>query len=210
MRKILFLLAFLLLIINESTLNGQSKYYRRSEPKFGYGIKAGVNISTQSTPSKDANYDLRNIIRFNGGGYCNYFFNKFLAVQPELLISGKGVHWKDFYDERKDILTYMDIPLLIRYQPVRVINIHAGPQIGIRLRAMQKDLETGIKTKINDYYKTFDYAIVCGVEANLPNHVNLTVRYVLGITSATTDLIYVDKWFNKFLQFSAGFRFSGR
>ncbi len=75
---------------------------------------------------------------------------------------------------------------------------------------MQKDLETGIKTKINDYYKTFDYAIVCGVEANLPNHVNLTVRYILGITSATTDLIYVDKWFNKFLQVSAGFRFSGR
>jgi Outer membrane protein beta-barrel domain len=210
MRKILFLFVILLLIASDFVAIGQSKYYRRSEPKFGYGIKAGVNISTQSTTSKDANYDLKNIIRFNVGGYCNYFFNKFLAVQPELLVSGKGVHWKDFYDDRKDILTYIDIPLLIKYQPVRYINIHAGPQIGLRVRAMQKDLETGIKTKINDYYRTTDFGVACGVEANLPNHVNLTVRYVFGITSATTELLYVDPWFNNFLQFSAGFRFSGR
>jgi hypothetical protein len=210
MKKLLFLLVFQILITNGFEVNGQSKYYRKSEPRFGYGIKAGLNISSQSTPHKDANYDLKNIIRFNGGGYCNYFINKFLAVQPELLVSGKGVHWKDFYDEMKDILTYVDIPVLVKYQPIKVINIHAGPQVGIRVRAMQKDLETGIKTKINEYYKTFDFSLVCGVEANLPNRVNLTVRYVLGLSSATTDLLYIDPWHNNFLQVSAGYRFSGR
>jgi hypothetical protein len=210
MKKILFLLVFVLFITNGFVVKAQSKYYRKSEPRFGYGIKAGLNISSQTTPSKDASYDLKNIIRFNVGGYCNYFINKILAVQPELLVSGKGVHWKDFYDEMKDILTYVDIPVFIRYQPVKFINFHAGPQIGIRVRAMQKDLKTDIKSKINEYYKTFDFGLACGVEANLPNRVNLTVRYVFGISSATTDLLYIDPWRNNFLQVSAGYRFSGR
>jgi hypothetical protein len=210
MKKSLFLLVLLLLIADGFEVYGQSKYYKKSEPGFGYGIKAGVNISSQSTTSTDANYDLRNIIRFNAGGYCNYFINRILAVQPELVVSGKGVHWEDFYDEMKDILTYVDIPVLVRYQPVKVINFHAGPQAGIRVRAMQKDLDTGVKTKINEYYKTFDFGFVFGVEANLPNRINLTVRYVLGISSATTDLLYVDPWRNNFLQVSAGYRFSGR
>jgi hypothetical protein len=151
-------------------VEGQNKYFRRSEPKFGYGIKAGMNISGQSTNVSGTNYDIQNIVRYNGGGYCNYFFYKFLAVQPELMISGKGVHWKDFYDNMKDILTYVDIPLMIKYQPVRFVNIQVGPQIGFRVKAIQKDMETDSKKEINDYYKFIDYGLACGVEANLPNH----------------------------------------
>jgi hypothetical protein len=120
------------------------------------------------------------------------------------------VHWKDFYDDMKDLLTYIDIPLIIKYQPARFVNIQAGPQIGFRLRAMQKDLETEVKTKINDYYNFFDLGVACGVEANLPNRINLTVRYVFGISPATTDVLYIDPWYNNFLQLSLGYRIRGR
>ncbi len=210
MKKNLFCIALLLMIVSSIVVEGQNKYFRRSEPKFGYGIKAGVNISSQSTNVSSADYDIQNIVRYNGGGYCNYFFYRFLAVQPELMLSGKGVHWKDFYDDMKDILTYIDIPLLIRYQPVQFVNIQAGPQIGFMVRAMQKDMGTGVKQQINDYYNFFDFGVAFGVEANLPNHINLTVRYVFSLSPSTTDVLYVDPWYNNFLQFSLGYRLSGR
>lgn len=202
---ILVLLNFLFLIVE-----GQPGRYRRSEPKFGYGIKAGVNLSGQSTTTSGLDYDIQNIVRYNAGGYCNYFFYKVFAIQPELILSGKGVHWKDFYDDMKDILTYIDIPLLIKYQPSKYFNVHAGPQIGFRIRAMQKDMETGEKTNINDYYNLLDYGVAAGVEANLPNRFNLNVRYVFGLFSATTDVQYIDPWYNNFLQFSVGYRLQGR
>ncbi|MDP4223903.1 MAG: porin family protein [Bacteroidota bacterium] len=210
MRRIFFFFSLLAFIISNSLTEAQSKYYMKKEPKLGYGVKAGVNISSQSTPHMESDYVLKNIIRFNVGGYCNYFFNKSLAIQPELDISGKGTHWQDYYDNMKDILTYIDIPVLIRYQPIKFLNIEAGPQAGIRVSAVQKDMKTGSHKNINEYYKTFDYGVAFGVEANLPNRVNISVRYVVGIASATTELLYVDPWFNKFLQVSAGFRIKGR
>jgi hypothetical protein len=208
MKKYFIFLIFLSFFF--PAIDGQSRKFRRAEPKFGYGVKAGVNISSQSTTNKEANYDIRDIVRYNGGGYCNYYVYKFLAIQPELMLSGKGVHWKDFYDDMKDILTYIDIPLIIKYQPAKFINIQAGPQIGFRLKAMQKDMETAVKTEINDYYYGLDYGLACGVEANLPNNVNLTVRYVFGLAPATTDVLYVDPWYNNFLQLSLGYRLKGR
>jgi hypothetical protein len=198
------------MITGSFVVDGQNKYYRRSEPKFGYGVKAGVNFSGQSTTVSGADYDIQKIMRYNGGVYCNYFFYKFLGIQPELMISGKGVHWKDFYDDMKDILTYIDIPIMIRYQPIRYINIQAGPQVGFRVRATQKNMETGVKSEINDYYNFLDYGLACGIEANLPNRINLTVRYVFSFSSSTTDVLYIDPWFNNFLQFSLGYRIKGR
>jgi hypothetical protein len=210
MKRNLFYIAFMLMIVSSLVVKGQNKYYRRSEPKFGYGLKGGVNLSSQSTNVSGADYNTQNIVRYNGGGYCNYFFYKFLGVQPELMISGKGVHWKDFYDDMKDILTYVDIPLMIKYQPVRYVNIQVGPQIGFIVRAMQKDMETDLKKEITDYYNFTEYSLACGVEANLPNHINLTVRYVFGLSPATTDLLYIDPWYNNFLQISVGYRLRGR
>ncbi len=210
MKKNFICIALLLMFVSSFPVVGQNKYFRRTEPKFGYGIKAGVNVSGQSTNVKGTNYDIQNIVRYNGGVYCNYFFYKFLGIQPELMISGKGVHWKDFYDNMKDILTYIDIPLMIKYQPVRFVNIQAGPQVGFRIRAMQKDMETGAKKEINDYYNFLDFALAGGVEANLPNNINLNVRYVFSLSPSTTDVLYIDPWFNNFLQFSLGYRFMGR
>lgn len=205
-----FLIFIIILLEWFPVINGQPRKFRRSEPKFGYGVKGGVNVSSQYTTANNADYDIRNIIRYNGGGYVNYFFNKYFAVQPELLLSGKGVHWKDFYDDKKDILTYLDIPLMAKYQPFEFLNIQAGPQLGVMVRAMQKDKETGIKAKINEDYKVFDFSLAVGVEGNLPNRINLTFRYILGLSSATTDLLYIDPWYNSILQLSLGYRFNGR
>ncbi len=210
MKRKVFLIVLILYSLSIMVAEGQSRYYRKKQPKFGYGVKAGINYAGQSTTNKAAEYDLSNIIGINGGAYCNYFLLKSFAVQSELMISGKGSHWKDAYDNEKDMLTYLDLPILFRYQPLRFLNVHSGPQIGLKLNAKQKDMKTGTRININEYYQPFDYGFVFGVEANLPKNLNFTLRYVLGLFSATTDVMYVEPWKNNLLQFSIGYRIRGR
>jgi hypothetical protein len=206
------LIIFLLMLIDTSDVYAQgNRYnYKKLESKFGYGIKAGVNMAYQSSSAQSADINVKNILGINAGGYCNYFPLKLLGVQAELMLSGKGAHWSDFYDDMKDIITYLDIPLLIKYQPARFINVHMGVQAGFRLSARQKDLKTGIRADIKDYYNFSEYCLTGGVEANLPNKINLTLRYVYGLTSATNEVQYIEPWTNKLVQFSVGYRFSGR
>jgi len=173
------------------------------------GIKAGINISDQVTSGTGENVNVRSILRFHGGAYFTYSVLDKLAVQPELLFSGKGSDWDDPAYNVKDLLTYIDIPVLIRYQLVKIVNIHAGPQFGYLLSATQKDKSSGDVINIDDYYKKPDLGLVLGVEANLPYRINFTIRYVIGLIPTTTDVEYIEPWLNNFFQISVGFRIKG-
>jgi hypothetical protein len=189
--------------------NAQSRHFKKPQPKLGAGVKAGLNYTSQYTSSAST-VDFKNIIGINVGAYCNYFLLYFLAIQPELMLSGRGSHWKNQYYNAKDVLTYIDLPILIKYQPVKLFNIHAGPQFGYLVSAMQTDFGNNLKTNIMDYYYKFDLGLAFGVEANFPLNFNLTVRYVLGLNTATTGSQYTEAWKNKFLQISLGYRLLGR
>lgn len=184
-----------------------------AQPAIGFGVKAGINISKQSTSIETQNVeaiDLKGLLRLNGGAWFSLFITDRLAVQPELLISGKGTDWNDPSYNVRDLLTYVDLPVMIRYQVIKLVNIQAGPQIGYLLVAKQKDNASGDVIKINDYYKKPDFAIAVGVEANLPAKINVTARYVFGLTHVTTDVQYIDPWINNFFQLSVGYRLIGK
>jgi len=215
MKKKVILLILILSTANILIVEGQSRYFRKKQPKLGYGIKAGINYAWQSTTNKEMEDGTYSIVGINAGGYSNYFIRKQFAVQAELMVSGKGSGWKyeesEYVEDIKDILTYIDLPIMIRYQPAKFVNFHAGPQIGIKLNALQRDMEAGTKININEYYLAFDYGALLGVEANLPYNLNLTLRYVYGLFSANnTNFKYHDPWKNNFVQFSIGYRFRGQ
>jgi hypothetical protein len=210
MKKHIFFLVLISFALTCFSAEAQRKYLKRSEPDFGLGVKAGLNYANQSTSSQGTNIDVQSIIGINGGVYCNYFLFDFLAVQPEIMISGKGLHWKDQFYDAQDILTYIDMPILIKYQPIKMFNIHAGPQFGYRLSAWQKNLDNGQKTDIKDYYKNFDLGVAFGVEANLPFKINLTIRYVLGLSTVYNGTENNEQWKNNFFQVSAGYRILGK
>jgi hypothetical protein len=210
MKKQLFLLLLTSLLLSFSSADGQLKYYRKVEPKFSAGVKAGLNFANQSTSGESENIDIESIVGINGGVYCNYYLFDFLAVQPEFMVSGKGVHWSDLTYDAKDILTYIDMPVLIKYEPVKLINIHVGPQIGYLLSAKQKNLDNGEEININDYYKNFDLGLAFGIEGNFPFRLSLTIRYVLGLKNVTTGTGYSVPWKNNFFQISAVCRILGR
>ncbi len=209
MKKTFFLLV-LLVIVNISMVEGQTRFLRRPPSKFGYGLKGGLNLAWQSSPGNKANVVVKDIIGFNAGGYCNYFLYRQIAVQAELLASIRGSHWKDFYNDMRDNVTYLDLPLLFKYQPHRYINLQAGPVLSARINATQKDLEAKVKSDITDYYKPFEFAVTAGAEVTFPAKINATVRFVYGLTPATTQVEYVDPWYNSAIVVSVGYRFAGR
>jgi hypothetical protein len=231
MKKLAFLLLLTFFIFNFSSANaqsgqikksqselcsygnsqpGHSGHFKKDKPKFGAGVKAGLNYSNQYITGGSGSVDFKSIIGINAGAYCNYFFMDFLAIQPELMVSGKGSHWTNQYYDAQYNLTYIDFPVLIRFQPVPLINIQAGPQISYLLIANQKDIGTNLKTNVTGNFYQLDFGLAFGVEANLPYKVNLTVRYVLGLNTATTGTLYTETWNNKYFQVSLGYRILGR
>jgi hypothetical protein len=200
MKKCFFALIFTILTGALLQVSAQSN--------IGFGVKAGVNISSQRTPDEGEFVEMGGLLRINGGAWFNYFITDRFAIQPELLVSGKGSNWDDpNYDVR---ISHIDLPVLIRYQIIDLLNVHAGPQVGYLLSARQKDNATGDVIKINDYYKKPDLGLVVGIEANLPVNINITVRYVFGLIPTTTEEVYIDPWLNNFFQISAGYRFMGK
>jgi len=204
----LFLLVFLIFSI--SSVDAKPKHLRKSHPNIGFGVKAGLNYASQSSTVSTPDVDLSSIIRMNGGAYFNYFFLKSLAIQPELMLSGKGTHWQDPYYNAKDVLTYLEMPILIKFQPVDLLNFHIGPDFSYLVKATQKDLDNNQSADIKDYYKKFDLGLAFGIEATLPFRVYITIRYVLGLKTATTDTQYDTPWKNNFFQISAGYRILGK
>lgn len=177
--------------------------------QFGAGIKGGLNLATQSTTGEGAGVSVRQLIGYNGGVYGNLFLTDMFGIQAELGVCSRGSDWDDDYYNVKDLLTYIDLPLLLKFQPIKYANVHVGPQFGYLLAAKQEDKTDGEKTDIRDWYNSLDVGLAFGAEANLPFRVNFTVRYVLGLVSATNDVEYIDPWRNNFLQFSLGFRLIG-
>lgn len=180
-----------------------------AQPDFGAGVKGGINLATQSTTGDGENVAVRQLIGYNAGVYGNVFITDFLGIQAELLAVSRGSDWDDPYYNVKDLLTYIDLPLLIKFQPVKYANIHVGPQFGYLLAAKQEDKDDGDVRDIMEWYNPLDVGLAFGAEANLPFRVNFTVRYVVGLVSATNDVEYIDPWRNNFLQFSLGYRIIG-
>jgi hypothetical protein len=176
---------------------------------MGAGVKGGINLATQSTTGSDEGIAVRQLLGYNAGVYGNLFVTDKLALQTELMISTRGSDWDDIYYNVKDLLTYIDLPLLFKYQPIKYANVHIGPQFGYLLAAKQEDKDDGEITDIKEWYNPLDVGLVLGAEANLPFRINFTVRYVIGLVSASNDVEYQDPWKNNFLQLSLGFRIIG-
>lgn len=210
MRRVHPIVFLLLLIVNFTIVDSQTMFNRRFQPRYLFGIKAGVNVASQYSPHTKEVFEVKSIVGFTAGGYYSYFINRVIAVQPELSISIKGSHWREFnysQEEAKDILTYFDLPLLIKYQPYNLISFHAGPQLSYLARAMQYDYNTKLKGAIEDYYKLLDVGVVLGIEANLPDNIDLTLRYFRGIMSVYAPGGYNYQSYNNYFQFTAGYRF---
>lgn len=185
MKKIILSIAIISFIAISAQTNAQG---------IGVGIKGGANFANQSITSIDT--DMKT--GFHGGAYVVLAFSDKWAIQPELLYSGQGSEWPD----SKADFNYMSIPVLLRYKPLSVLSIEAGPQFSTLLSAKVGGDD------IKDDIKNSDFGLAVGATAHLPLGLNAGLRYVWGFTNVS-DLPTDDEVKNTMVQLFVGWTLIG-
>ncbi len=171
---------------------------------FELGAKAGLNLSTQTTKGAATNVDSQFKPGFHAGAYGNFFFLEKVAAQVELMYSRKGSKWSDPYFSGQDNLSYVDIPVLVRFQVLDLVNVYAGPQFSFMTCAKQiPDGEEAIDA--SGYYKSTDFGVVVGAELNLSMKLSIGIRYIEGFSVTTESTYYIDQWKNRVIQVSLSY-----
>ena len=183
MRNVYLLSAvFTFLIIFLST-------HRTIAQDWGFGIKGGINFSNINV---DGGSDPDGKVGVHLGVFGNTPINvdENLFVQPELLFSLLGV---------EDLnLTYITLPVVIKYYIVEQFSIHGGLQLGV-LVAGEDDAD--------DFLTTIDLGVPLGAEFDVNENFGLGLRYVIGATDINDIDGDEDDYYNRVFQLFASYRF---
>jgi hypothetical protein len=141
------------------------------------GLKAGVNFANQIYSGGSLSASADNRTGFHGGAYLNISFSDKFGIQPELLYSSQGSKLADI-DYKIDYLT---LPVMIKFNPAPIFNIHFGPQFGFLVSAKRDDND------LKDAMKDLDLGAGLGVGVDLPMGLGLSARYVFGLSDTSDD-----------------------
>ncbi len=94
----------------------------------GVGIKAGANFSNYSSD----NYSTSSVTKYHVGAYVNINFSEKWGVRPEVLWSSQGAEIEGVGNFNTDFVT---VPIMLRWKPVELIFIEAGPQFNFLTNA---------------------------------------------------------------------------
>ncbi|HLV23683.1 MAG TPA: porin family protein [Moheibacter sp.] len=173
----------------------------QSDAQVKFGVKAGPQL-TNLVGNDDV--DASSKFGFHAGAYANIRFSDQLAFQPELLYSMQGAEQEDTYEEfgityhneDKIELSYINIPLMLKWYAYDGLNFEFGPQIGFNVAAKAKGdstattEDTTISTSYDediDDIETVDFGLNIGAGYEMPMGLNFGIRYGLGLTEIVKD-----------------------
>ncbi len=161
---------------------------------IGIGIKAGANFANQDV--KDVT--IKSVTDFLVGGYVNLNFTDKFGITPEVLYSAYGSKWNN----SKVDLDYVSIPVMLRFKPISLISLEAGPQFGFLTKAHVESVGD-----VKDQLKNNDFGLALGAGLHLPLGLNVGARYVFGFTNISDVSTETIK--NRTLQIYAGWTLFG-
>lgn len=142
---------------------------------IGIGVKAGANFANLNFEEPDVSPE--SVTNFHFGGYLNLNLSDKFGITPEVLFSSQGSE----LDGVKFDMTYIAIPVMLRFKPVNFLFIEAGPQFSFLTKAeMSFD---GDVEDIKEQLKNNDFGLGFGAGVNLPLGFNAGARYVLGFSN---------------------------
>lgn len=151
------------------------------------GLKGGMNFASISGDSTTGLSSLSGAVF---GGSVAFPIGTSLAFQPELLYSGKGTAIEEFGISFDLKLTYLEIPVLIKYNipttSTVTPSLYAGPSIGLLLSAdlLGVDVKDLLGFNSTDIGLTFGGGL--GV-ATGSGKLTFDARYTLGLTDIDDD-----------------------
>jgi hypothetical protein len=163
-----------------------------------FGVKAGVNYANQNGSNitvNSTNYDTEAITSYHAGLIAEVKLTDGFSIQPELLYSTQGATYKNAFEEFKNEVGYLSIPLLAKIHLNKTFSLDLGPQASFLLSERNN-------FDVNNA-ETFEFAAVGGLGINITKNFFLQGRYVLGLSEASKEAEVK----NSALQVSAGFTF---
>ena len=138
------------------------------------GIKAGVNITNFTGGNFDAVKKKSNV-GFHGGGFLNIAFGS-LSIQPEALISTQGAKIDSVNGSYDWKLTYVTVPIMVKYRMTSGFYLEAGPQFGFKVG---EDIGN---TTIDNFAKDLDLSIGAGLGFQTKGGLGIGARYLAGLS----------------------------
>lgn len=174
----------------------------QTDAQVKFGVKAGPQIT--NLIGDDSGDDRQAKVGVNVGAYANIRFSEQLAFQPELQYSLQG----NKYTEREEILgttykyenkanlSYINLPLMLKWYAYDGLNFEFGPQVGFNVGAKYKttaiatNSEGTVTTESDgdiDDIETVDFGLNIGAGYELPMGLNFGLRYTHGLTDIVKD-----------------------
>jgi hypothetical protein len=155
-----------------------------------FGLKVGLNMATLNGDVEDM--DMKSAL--HAGAFLNLKLNKKFAISPEILFSQQGAKT----DEGRLSLDYVNIPVLVKINPVKVLNIHFGPQLGFLLSAKEDNDD------VKELFNSSDLSFAGGLGLDLPLGVIAGARYNVSLGNIMNDEGF--KLTHQYFQFYVGYR----
>ena len=165
---------------------------------FQIGAKAGVNISN-FTGGNFEDVSKSALVGFHIGGLINFMFGSSVSLQPEVLFSTQGAKLEKAGVEEDFKVSYVNIPIMLKYKFNGGFYLEAGPQFGFLNKAELNG------NSIEDNIKKSDVSLGLGVGWDLPIGLKLDARYNMGLTDNSDDPAY-ETIKSQVFQLSLGFR----
>ncbi|MDP8221581.1 MAG: porin family protein [Candidatus Stygibacter frigidus] len=196
------------------------------------GIKGGLNLtnfSISGDTSDDPEFlDYHSRLDFCLGGFLEYEIEQKMFLQPEILYTRKGathefhggvtVNGQAIYDgtnKGDHIVSYLQIPILLKYRISDKIGLLTGPSIGILLSHIEKlhfdgeylgqSYSHDYEEDFNEYTNSTDFSLVIGGEYCLNKFV-LDLRYDLSLSTLSKEE-GENNFKNRVFSFLIGYKF---
>jgi len=174
-----------------------------AQAQIALGIKGGLNFANSNVgdalgdPDSKTGYHAGLFMEIGAGG---------IAIQPEVLYSFKGADDID--------LSYVEVPILLKKNFAKVLNIHIGPQFGFLTKAESNTFEglldlAGQNTDLKESMKSTEVSAVVGAGVNAPFGLAAGVRYVFGLSDVWDNKLIDTEVKNRTVQLYVGWKFAG-
>lgn len=175
----------------------------KAQMDIAIGPKVGFNVTNIS------NWDTKNKVSINVGGFAELKFNQFFAIQPELLYSRQGARDKEDGVKTRWRVNYLNIPILAKLYVLDGLSVDLGPEIGFALNAKSKVKTGGTTTtyKLNSDVNTVAVNFAVGLSYHWDD-IMFSARYNIGLSNVFDKDFGGGNNKNHVFQLSVGYRFS--
>lgn len=170
------------------------------------GVKGGLNFANQKFDADGFSVSPDGRTSFHLGLFAVIGAGP-IGVQPEVIYNSVGSKVDlGSFGEATTKLNYLTIPVMVRFNFAKIVNIHAGPNFGLLLSAKAEDDDGSEDVK--DAYKGMDLGLGVGIGLDLPAGLIASARYNLGLSNIAEDADGSDFTVkNNVFQLSVGYKF---